>query len=260
MVDARGGSMRASRHIGLRVIIPPQTCNAPTRITCRLVKSQKLVSPPPLVEGDGLGSRVIALGPAGIQFLGPVIVEIPHYASVSHADRELAVLRSENGSTWKDHQNSYGTEHLEPLLNRMDEDLDSCEELERKRICRIISMDFPLYFAVVSRIKQDIAWIGPEGGVVHSTLVPKVQTIFPISAVIKRVRLGVQAQPIPDELVTKLVGNQATFSPIVTVEPRRRKFHIPIGLQIPRPPSWKNNPRDTSEGDGTSLRLLCSVI
>ncbi|GCB76807.1 hypothetical protein scyTo_0017508, partial [Scyliorhinus torazame] len=244
MVDARGGSMRGSRHNGMRVIIPPRTCNAPTRITCRLVKSQKLVSPPPLVEGEGLGSRVIALGPAGTQFLGPVIVEIPHFASVEHTDREIVVLRSENGSTWKDHRN-----HLE-----------SSEELERKRICRVVSLDFPLYFAVVSRIKQDSAWIGPEGGVVNSVLVPKVQTTFPACAVVKRVRLGLQAQSIPDELVTKLLGNQATFSPIVTVEPRRRKFHIPIAIRIPLPPSWRTNPRDTSEGDATSLRLLCSVI
>uniref|UniRef100_UPI00398F33B5 ankyrin-1-like isoform X3 n=1 Tax=Pristiophorus japonicus TaxID=55135 RepID=UPI00398F33B5 len=260
MVDARGGSMRGSRHNGMRVIIPPRTCSAPTRITCRLVKSQKLVSPPPLVEGEGMGSKVIALGPAGTQFLGPVIVEIPHFASRDHTDRELVVLRSENGSSWKDHRDRYGMHQMEQLLNGMDEDLDCPEELDRKRICRIVSMDFPLYFAIVSRIKQDSEWIGPEGGVVTSTLVPQVQTIFPASAVIKKVRLGLQAQPIPDELVTKLVGNQATFSPIVTVEPRRRKFHIPIGLRIPVPPSWRNNPRDTSEGDSTSLRLLCSVI
>lgn len=69
-----------------------------------------------------------------------------------------------------------------------------------------------------------------------------------------------QAQPVPDELVTKLLGNQATFSPIVTVEPRRRKFHRPIGLRVPLPPSWTDNPRDSGEGDTTSLRLLCSVI
>lgn len=68
-----------------------------------------------------------------------------------------------------------------------------------------------------------------------------------------------QAQPVPDELVTKLLGNQATFSPIVTVEPRRRKFYRPIGLRIPLPPSWMDDPRDSGEGDTTSLRLLCSV-
>ncbi|XP_069038331.1 ankyrin-1a isoform X3 [Lepisosteus oculatus] len=260
MVDARGGSMRGSRHNGLRVIIPPRTCAAPTRITCRLIKPQKLSTPPPLVEGEGLASRIISLGPAGAQFLGPVIVEIPHFASIGRGDRELVVLRSENGSVWKEHRNRYGDELLETILNGMDEDLESQEELGKKRIRRIISTDFPLYFAVVSRVQQESDLIGPEGGLLTSRLVPLVQATFPETAVTKRVRLGLQAQPVPDELVTKLLGNQATFSPVVTVEPRRRKFHRPIGLRIPLPPSWRENPRDAGEGDTTSLRLLCSVI
>ncbi|TMS03446.1 Ankyrin-1 [Larimichthys crocea] len=260
MVDARGGSMRGSRHNGLRVIIPPRTCAAPTRITCRLVKPQKLTSPPPLVEGEGLASRIISLGPASMQFLGPVIVEIPHFAALGRGDRELVVLRSENGSVWKEHRNRYGDEVLETILNGMDEDLESQEELGKKRIRRIISTDFPLYFAVVSRVQQESDLIGPEGGSLTSKLVPLVQATFPETAVTKRVRLGLQAQPVPDELVAKLLGNQANFSPVVTVEPRRRKFHRPIGLCIPLPPSWKESPRDSGEGDTTSLRLLCSVI
>ncbi|XP_059193236.1 ankyrin-1a isoform X9 [Centropristis striata] len=260
MVDARGGSMRGSRHNGLRVIIPPRTCAAPTRITCRLVKPQKLTSPPPLVEGEGLASRIISLGPAGMQFLGPVIVEIPHFAALGRGDRELVVLRSENGSVWKEHRNRYGDEVLETILNGMDEELESQEELGKKRIRRIISTDFPLYFAVVSRVQQESDLIGPEGGQLTSKLVPLVQATFPETAVTKRVRLGLQAQPVPDELVAKLLGNQANFSPVVTVEPRRRKFHRPIGLRIPLPPSWRDSPRDSGEGDTTSLRLLCSVI
>ncbi|XP_072244001.1 ankyrin-1a isoform X4 [Leuresthes tenuis] len=260
MVDARGGSMRGSRHNGLRVIIPPRTCAAPTRITCRLVKPQKLTSPPPLVEGEGLASRIISLGPAGMQFLGPVIVEIPHFAALGRGDRELVVLRSENGSVWKEHRNRYGDEVLETILNGMDEELESQEELGKKRIRRIISTDFPLYFAVVSRVQQESDLIGPEGGSLTSKLVPLVQATFPETAVTKRVRLGLQAQPVPDELVAKLLGNQANYSPVVTVEPRRRKFHRPIGLRIPLPPSWRESPRDSGEGDTTSLRLLCSVI
>ncbi|KAJ7305215.1 hypothetical protein JRQ81_011125 [Phrynocephalus forsythii] len=255
MVDARGGSMRGSRHHGLRVIIPPRTCAAPTRITCRLVKPQKLPAPPPLAEEEGLASRIIALGPAGAQFLSPVIVEIPHFASHGRGDRQLVVLRSENGSVWKEHRSRYGENYLDQVLNGMDE-----EELEKKRICRIITTDFPLYFVVMTRVSQDCELIGPEGGSIQSTLVPLVQATFPETAVTKKVKLALQAQPVPDELVTKLLGNQATFSPIVTVEPRRRKFHRPIGLRIPLPPSWKENPRDSGEGDTTSLRLLCSVI
>ncbi|XP_037668570.1 ankyrin-1 isoform X2 [Choloepus didactylus] len=260
MVDARGGSVRGSRHNGLRVVIPPRTCAAPTRITCRLVKPQKLGTPPPLAEEEGLASRIIALGPTGAQFLSPVIVEIPHFASHGRGDRELVVLRSENGSIWKKHKGCSRESYLDEILNGMDEELGSLEELEKKRICRIITTDFPLYFVIVSRLCQDCDTVSPKGGSLRSKLVPLVQATFPENAVTKEVKLALQAQPVPDELVTKLLGNQATFSPIVTVDPRRRKFHRPIGLRIPLPPSWMDNPRDSGEGDTTSLRLLCSVI
>ncbi|XP_073074940.1 ankyrin-1 isoform X5 [Manis javanica] len=259
MVDARGGSMRGSRHNGLRVVIPPRTCAAPTRITCRLVKPQKLSTPPSLAEEEGLASRIIALGPTGVQFLSPVIVEIPHFASHGRGDRELVVLRSENGSMWKEHKSRYEESYPDQILNGMDEELESLEELEKKRVCRIITTDFPLYFVVMSRLCQDCDYIDPKGGSLKSKLVPLVQATFPENAVTKRVKLALQAQPVPDELVTKLLGNQATFSPIVTVEPRRRKFYRPIGLRIPLPPSWMDDPRDSGEGDTTSLRLLCSV-
>uniref|UniRef100_A0A8C8RN01 Ankyrin-3 n=1 Tax=Pelusios castaneus TaxID=367368 RepID=A0A8C8RN01_9SAUR len=260
MVDARGGSMRGSRHHGMRIIIPPRKCTAPTRITCRLVKRHKLASPPPMVEGEGLASRLVEMGPAGAQFLGPVIVEIPHFGSMRGKERELIVLRSENGETWKEHQYDSKHEDLNEILNGMDEELDSTEELEKKRICRIVTKDFPQYFAVVSRIKQESNHIGPEGGVLSSTTVPHVQASFPEGALTKRIRVGLQAQPVPDEIVKKILGNKATFSPIVTVEPRRRKFHKPITMTIPVPPPSGEGVTNGYKGDTTpSLRLLCSI-
>ncbi|KAM4032861.1 ankyrin-3 isoform 17-T17 [Anomaloglossus baeobatrachus] len=293
MVDARGGSMRGSRHNGMRIIIPPRKCTAPTRITCRLVKRHKLATPPPMVEGEGLASRLVEMGPAGAQFLGklhlptnspplnegeslisrilqlgpqgtkfigPVIVEIPHFGSMRSKERELIVLRSENGESWKEHQYDCKLEELTELLNGMDEELDSAEELEKKRICRIVTKDFPQYFAVVSRIKQESNQIGPEGGILKSTTVPRVQASFPEGALTKRIRVGLQAQPVPDELVKKVIGNRATFSPIVTVEPRRRKFHKPITMTIPIPPPSGEGVTNGYKGDTTpSLRLLCSI-
>ncbi|XP_015983094.2 ankyrin-3 isoform X17 [Rousettus aegyptiacus] len=260
MVDARGGSMRGSRHHGMRIIIPPRKCTAPTRITCRLVKRHKLANPPPMVEGEGLASRLVEMGPAGAQFLGPVIVEIPHFGSMRGKERELIVLRSENGETWKEHQFDSKNEDLTELLNGMDEELDSPEELGKKRICRIITKDFPQYFAVVSRIKQESNQIGPEGGILSSTTVPLVQASFPEGALTKRIRVGLQAQPVPDEIVKKVLGNKATFSPIVTVEPRRRKFHKPITMTIPVPPPSGEGVSNGYKGDTTpNLRLLCSI-
>ncbi|XP_065110513.1 uncharacterized protein [Paramisgurnus dabryanus] len=255
MVDARGGAMRGCRHNGLRIIVPPRKCSAPTRVTCRLVKRHRLASMPPMVEGEGLAGKIIEVGPTGAQFLGPVIVEIPHFAALRGIERELVILRSETGESWREHHCEHTEEELNQILNGMDEELDPPEELEKKRICRIITRDFPQYFAVVSRIKQDSHLIGPEGGVLSSTLVPQVQAVFPEGALTKRIRVGLQAQPISEELVRKILGSKATFSPIVTLEPRRRKFHKPITMTIPVPKS------QTSDGTNNTptLRLLCSI-
>uniref|UniRef100_A0A4W4DXC6 Ankyrin 3 n=1 Tax=Electrophorus electricus TaxID=8005 RepID=A0A4W4DXC6_ELEEL len=260
MVDARGGSMRGSRHNGMRIIIPPRKCTAPTRITCRLVKRSKLASPPPMVEGEGLAGRLVEMGPAGAHFLGPVIVEIPHFGSMRGKERELIILRSENGEAWKEHQYDCKTEALNELLNGMDEELDSLDELEKKRVCRIITKDFPQYFAVVSRIKQESNYMGPEGGLLSCSTISLVQASFPEGALTKKIRVGLQAQPVPDETVKKILGNRATFSPIVTVEPRRRKFHKPITMTIPVPPLSGEGVTNGYKGDSTPcLRLLCSI-
>ncbi|KAK7919356.1 hypothetical protein WMY93_010640 [Mugilogobius chulae] len=254
MVDARGGSMRGSRHNGMRIIIPPRKCTAPTRITCRLVKRHKLASPPPMVEGEGLASRLVEVGPAGAQFLGPVIVEIPHFGSLRGQERELILLRSENGETWKEHLYDCKTDDLNQILNGMDEELDSAAELEKKRICRIVTKDFPQYFAVVSRIRQETNHMGPEGGTLCSRSLPLVQASFPEGALTKKIKVGLQ------ELVQKILGNRATFSPIVTVEPRRRKFHKPITMTIPVPPLSGEGLTNGYKGDSTPcLRLLCSI-
>ncbi|XP_041118623.1 ankyrin-2-like isoform X11 [Polyodon spathula] len=292
MVDARGGAMRGCRHNGLRIIIPPRKCTAPTRVTCRLVKRHRLATMPPMVEGEGLASRLIEVGPSGAQFLGklhlptappplnegeslvsrilqlgppgtkflgPVIVEIPHFAALRGKERELVVLRSETGESWKEHHCEFIEEELNEILNGMDEELDSSEELEKKRICRIITRDFPQYFAVVSRIKQDSNLIGPDGGVLSSTVVPQVQAVFPEGALTKRIRVGLQAHPTDTDLVRKILGNKATFSPIVTLEPRRRKFHKPITMTIPIPKSTTDGLMNGYGGDTPTLRLLCSI-
>uniref|UniRef100_A0A4W5Q7M7 Ankyrin 3a n=1 Tax=Hucho hucho TaxID=62062 RepID=A0A4W5Q7M7_9TELE len=260
MVDARGGSMRGSRSNGMRIIIPPRKCTAPTRITCRLAKRHKLAYPPPMVEGEGLVSRLVEVGPAGAQFLGPVIVEIPHFGSMRGKERELIVLRSDNGDTWKEHQYDCHPSDITDILNGMDEELDSNVDLEKKRICRIITRDFPQYFAVVSRIKQESNHMGPEGGTLTSLTVPMVQASFPQGALTKKIRVGLQAQPVPDDMVRNLLGNRATFSPIVTVEPRRRKFHKPITMTIPVPPRSAEGHPSGPRGDSTPcLRLLCSI-
>lgn len=50
-----------------------------------------------------------------------MIVEIPHFGSMRGKERELIVLRSDNGDTWKEHQSDAKPEDLVELLSGMDE-------------------------------------------------------------------------------------------------------------------------------------------
>jgi len=76
MVDARGGAMRGCRHSGVRIIIPPGKACMPTRVTCKLVKKEKLTHPPPLMEGEALASRILEIGPTSAKFLGYVTFRV----------------------------------------------------------------------------------------------------------------------------------------------------------------------------------------
>ncbi|KAK7789791.1 hypothetical protein R5R35_012340 [Gryllus longicercus] len=261
LVDARGGAMRGCRHSGVRVIVPPRKAAMPMRITCRYLRRDKLTNPPPLMEGEALASRILELGPVGAKFLGPVIIEVPHFASLRGKEREIVILRSDNGETWREHTLEASEEAVQDVLNESfeGEEMSQLEDLHTNRITRILTADFPHYFAVVSRVRQEVHAIGPEGGMVSSSVVPQVQAVFPAAALTKKIRVGIQAQPIPAELAAKLLGNRVAVSPIVTVEPRRRKFHKPITLTIPVPQAANKGMINQYSGDAPTLRLLCSI-
>merc|ERR1719471_907097 len=116
MVDARGGAMRGCRHSGVRVIIPPRKAPMPMRVTCRYLKKDKLIHPPPLMEGEAIASRILELGPAGAKFLGPVIIEVPHFAALRGREREIVILRSDNGETWREHTLEATEEAVQEVL------------------------------------------------------------------------------------------------------------------------------------------------
>lgn len=46
---------------------------------------------------------LIELGPVGVLFNAPILIEVPYVASMRSKQREIIVLRSDNGETWKEH-------------------------------------------------------------------------------------------------------------------------------------------------------------
>ncbi|XP_063370063.1 ankyrin-2-like isoform X3 [Cydia amplana] len=263
LVDARGGAMRGCRGGGVRVIVPPLSAQQPTRITCRYLKPSRINHMPPLMEGEALASRVLEMGPVSAKFLGPVILEVPHYASLRGKEREIVILRSDNGTSWREHNTDATDDVVQDILHETLEIEDTNEDdkgWDAPRVTRILTHDFPQYFAVISRIRQEVHAIGPEGGMVSSSVVPQVQAVFPQGALTKKIKVGLQAQIIDSELTAKLLGRGVAVSPVVTVEPRRRKFHKAITLSMPAPrPHTQGMTNQYSTSSAPTLRLLCSI-
>ncbi|XP_037945387.1 ankyrin-2-like [Teleopsis dalmanni] len=261
LVDARGGAMRGCRHSGVRMIVPSRSTCQPTRVTCRYVKPQRTMHPPQLMEGEALASRVLELGPVSTKFIGPVVMEVPHFASLRGKEREIVILRSDNGETWREHTIENSEEIIHDVMQQCfePEEIAQLEEQGGNHVCRFVTYDFPQYFAVVSRIRQEVHAIGPEGGMVSSTVVPQVQAVFPQGALTKKIKVGLQAQPVDPDLTAKLLGRGVAVSPIVTVEPRRRKFHKAITLSMPAPKAHSQGMINQYSGNTPTLRLLCSI-
>lgn len=92
-------------------------------------------------------------------------------------------------------------------------DISQLEDTASGRITRIVTHDFPLYFAVVSRIRQEVHAIGPDGGMVSSTVVPQVQAVFPQGALTKKIKVGLQVnlfkprKGVPFECLRRITVN-----------------------------------------------------
>ncbi|OQR66299.1 hypothetical protein BIW11_05008, partial [Tropilaelaps mercedesae] len=230
MVDARGGAMRGCRHSGVRVIIPPRRASMPMRVTCRFIRKEKLAHPPPLMEGEACAARIIEMGPASAKFLGPVVIEVPHFASLRGKEREIVILRSDNGESWKEHTTEATEDAVSEVLNGSfdAQELNAMQDFNTNRVTRILTTDFPQYFAVVCRNRQEVHSIGPEGGMVSSTVVSQVQAIFPDGALTKKIKVGLQVNKKKKQTVDQQrdshLADTETLSDDLSIEPKKPRF------------------------------------
>ena len=71
------------------------------------MKKDKLVHPPPLNEGEALASRILELGPAKAQFLGPVIIEVSFYLTMGEFQKIIHLLSSPAIATCLEYINKF---------------------------------------------------------------------------------------------------------------------------------------------------------
>ena len=244
---------------GVRILTRRGDDSSPAPVTCRLV-TRKHIWPPPLMEGEALASKMLEMLPTGDNLPGPVLIEVPHFASLRNSNREVIILRNENSWNWERHPTKATDDALKEAFGDNLEGIEIAEDLHQKQVTRILTRDIPRFFAIVTRIVQNNSYLDRLGGVIHSSVVPQVQVDFPPETLNKPTEIGLQALPIPPEVVSKLCGDRVTVSPVVTVEPRRRKFRGSVTLSIPLPGAAK---RDAGGSDSSApphtLRLVCSI-
>ena len=100
------------------------------------------------------------------------------------------------------HQGSFRSSSPQPPGLAADLQANGDQQPQQPRnVIHIVTKDFPQYFAIVSRPRQDIATVGPEGAILASLRVPKAQVyhkpkyaftfciitncVFPIPIVVK---------------------------------------------------------------------------
>ena len=125
-------------------------------------------------------------------------------------------------------------------------------EVTKGRVIRILTSVFPRYFAMITRVREEVKSVGPDGGKVVLPQDPRLRATFPKNALYKKIKVGLQVQSLKPELAQAAFGRSVEVSRMIAVEPRKRKFHQPIFVSIPLPCS----PSKITEN--TNIRLLCS--
>ncbi|XP_075245681.1 uncharacterized protein LOC142339499 isoform X4 [Convolutriloba macropyga] len=264
VVTAKGVTQRGARHSGIRIIIPPRRVDEPTRIKCRYIRPEKMVKKYPKAEGEAFAARPLEMDPPHLKFNGTVILEVPHFADLCNGQREIAVLNCSEAGVWTEHTQEPLEKQIEEALNismateerGVHYDQIAQEDLQTPRICRVIMREFPKVMLLISRIKKDVSPIGPKGGLLSSSVHAHVQLSFPEEALKKTIEIGLQVYKMPQDLVRKVCGTKFRCSPVVTIEPQRRRFHQVFTVYLPHPssdyPAWP-------AGTRTELRVLRSV-
>ncbi len=138
------------------------------------------------------------------------------------------------------------------------------------RVVRISCTNFPKYFAILTRIKEEVRAIGAEGGKVVASHVPNVQGFFPVGALQKKIKVALQVQTVPARVLGLTCPNMGLrFSPLVAIEPRRRRFHVAVQVAVPLSGTKMINVIEITgvqyniyfagSKDASRVRLLCSL-
>ena len=218
-VDAKGSVFQGSRDSGCRIIIPPKRVSKPTRITCKLVDPEKVTPLPQLKYGENLATKIIEMNPPQLKFNGPILVEIPHFASPGKGDREFKVLAYGKNKEWREHLPEGGEKEQAAiskwLATASDQAPVAKTNVSKETSLKVFTKELPQYFAVISRTKVETLNVKQANKSIRSAVDPKVAITVPEDT---NADINIQLQKLNCDLA-KSLGEGVILSPMVILEP-----------------------------------------
>ncbi|XP_076304678.1 ankyrin-3-like [Tachypleus tridentatus] len=224
VVGPEGGILSQSGHLPFSMTFPTGCVSRSLAVTCCLRNGADNFCPLPLNDSEALVSYILEIRPVGAKLIHPVLIELHHFASY-RPERKVFMLKSDVGDTWSLCYEGDSLPSSEPCDNGFTS--------ATKASIFLKTLVLPRFLCIISSIHMDVKTVGTDGGKIASSLVPGAEIVLSPGSLLKPVNIGLSVQPVPVDLVKKVFGDHVTVSPILTVEPRYRKFHKACTLSIP---------------------------
>jgi len=221
IADARGAELYSKRLPGFKIRLPVNSLEQPTRIFVRAITGPSTLR---LMDGECQASKILHFSP--LKFGTQIELDIPCIVPESR-DHDVLVLMSSDRVSWRQIRANFDN--------------------EMKMDSRRVTLDhLPNYIGLYTRHRMTSLTVDGGGGQLP-THDDRARVHFPPGALTKLTTVMVQTFPVPAFLWPRGIKT----GPIMTLEPRRRRFHANVDYHVAVPPLQ-------SRGE-YHCRLLCSI-
>merc|ERR1712113_1255728 len=182
-----------------------------------------------LMDGEIQASKILQF--SQVKFNGNVAIEIPCLVPETR-DRDILVLTSSDCISWKQISHERNIEN------------------EKQSSKRVLLNYLPKYMSLYTRYRMTSLNVGPGGGIL-STHDERARVKFPSGALKKLTNVMVQTFPVPSKFCKAGIHT----GPILSLEPRRRRFHQNVHYYLPGPTGISCK----EERENYHCRVLCSI-
>ena len=110
---------------------------------------------------------------------------------------------------------------------------DLFKSMKEGQITKVVLKLLPKYLLLITRPFLQFEITGSKGGVINSKFEPGLQMHITGGAIQKDIKIGLQILTIKQTIISKVTSGPFVCSSMLTIYPRKRRFHKPISITVP---------------------------